>query len=356
MRRPPDAAAGGPERHDPFADEVRPRLGVLDAIGDTPLVRLDRLFGATGLEVYAKLESCNPGGSVKDRPAANMLIQALLRGDLRPGDTVVESTSGNMGVGLAQACAYLRLNLIAVVDTKASELNVRRMAALGARVHRVTRPHPDTGELLAARLDAVRDIVARTPGAYWPSQYENLDNPGAHAAGTMREIDRALDGRVDVVVIATSTTGTLRGCADYLAEHGRPTTIVAVDATGSALFGGARGPRHLPGLGAGVQTELADGARYDTLVRVTDLDCCVGCRRLARTEGILAGGSSGGLVTALLRLAPTLEPGSRCALVLPDGAGGYMDTVFDDDWVARTLGCGRDELEALVAPTVATAP
>jgi len=342
----PAADAGGGDVHAGPA-VTRPRLGVLDAVGDTPLIRLERLSAAHPIEVYAKLEASNPGGSIKDRPAAGMIVQAVLRGDVRPGDTVVESTSGNMGVGLAQACTYLGLRLVAVVDARASDHNVRRIRALGGEVVMVSDPDPGTGEFLAARLATVRRIVAET-GAYWPSQYENPANPAAHAGGTMREIDQALDGRLDYLFVATSTTGTLRGCGDYLSSMGRSTTIVAVDAIGSALFGGTRASRHLPGLGAGVEPPLAEGVRLDVLVRVADLDCVVGCRRLARTEGLLAGASSGGLVAALSAVAPRMAPGSRAALVMPDGGAGYMRTVFDDEWVSRTLGCDPERLARLV--------
>jgi cysteine synthase A len=329
-------------------DYTRVRAGVLDAIGGTPLVELRRL--GRGVHVWAKLESANPGGSAKDRPAARMIADALADGRIAPGGTVVESSSGNMGVGLAQACRYHGLRLICVVDTRAHDANLQAMRALGADIRVVGEPDPDTGDLLTARVKLVADLVAALPGAYWPDQYSNPSNPAAHAAGTMREIDDALAGDLDYLFVATSTTGTLRGCADLLRERDRATRIVAVDAVGSALFGGARGPRELPGFGAGMETVLSRGAAYDELVRVSDLECVVGCRRLAAQEAILAGASSGGVVSAFLRLAPEMLPGTRCALIFPDGGAGYFGTVFDDGWVERELGVGAATLAALVGP------
>ncbi|MEQ9093883.1 MAG: pyridoxal-phosphate dependent enzyme, partial [Miltoncostaeaceae bacterium] len=179
-----------------------PVEGVLGAVGATPLVRLRRYLGPAGPQVWAKLEAANPGGSAKARPAAAMVADALERGLLAPGGTVVESTSGNMGVGLAQACRYHGLSLICVVDTRATAGNVRAMRALGARVVVVSEPDPATGDLLVARLAEVARLLGEQPGAYWPDQYANPANPAAHATGTMREIDEALDGRIDGVLVA----------------------------------------------------------------------------------------------------------------------------------------------------------
>jgi 2,3-diaminopropionate biosynthesis protein SbnA len=335
----------------PSGETRRPRApldGVLDAIGDTPLVALRRVLPRPDIAVWAKLESANPGGSAKDRPAAEMLRDALAQGLIGPGSTVIESSSGNMGVGLAQACRYYGMQLICVVDARAHDTNIRMMRALGADVRVVTEPDPETGDLLVARLRLVADLLTRTPGSFWPNQYANSSNPAAHAFGTMREIDEALEGDVDYVFVATSTTGTLRGCADYVREHERATRIVAVDAVGSALFGGVHGRRLLPGFGAGVETTLSRGAHYDVLTRVSDLDCVIGCRRLAEREAILAGASAGGVVSALRSLSADMPAGSRCAAIFHDGGSGYLGTVYDDSWVERELGCSPAQLAALV--------
>ncbi len=331
---------------------------MLGAIGDTPLVALKRYLDNPRIAVWAKLEASNPGGSAKDRPAARMLSDALAAGLIAPGGTVIESTSGNMGVGLAQACRYHGLSLVCVVDTRAHDTNIRTLRALGAEVHVVAEPDPVTGDLLAARLAVVAKLLETEPGAFWTNQYANPSNPLAHAAGTMREIDESLGGDIDYVFVATSTAGTLRGCSDYLREQRRATRVVAVDAVGSALFGGIRSARELPGFGAGLETDLSRSAVYDRLVRVDDIDCVVGCRRLAAREAILAGGSSGAVASALRSMAPHMADGSRCALIFPDGGAGYLRTIYDDDWVAARLGRSADAIAARIGaqqPTAAAA-
>lgn len=325
-----------------------PVPSVLGAIGSTPLVRLDRV-GLPGVTAFAKLEGLNPGGSMKDRPALRMLVAATLAGELTTGGVVVESSSGNLGCALAQACAVLGFELVVVVDELTNADTIRRIEALGGRVEVVRASADDRMPLLERRLQRVRELVSAIPGAYWPSQYSNPDNPAAHTIGTMREIDEALGGHVDVVLLPTSTTGTLNGCADYLTEHGRATTVVAVDAVGSVLFGGVAGPRLIPGIGAGVASALSERARYDRLVRVDDLDAIVALRRLARREGILAGGSSGAVLAALGRIAPSLPAGARCAMVFADTGAPYLSTVFDDDWVEHRLGVTATELAEMVA-------
>ena len=211
-----------------------------------PAGRAPPLPAAPRRRVWAKLEASNPGGSAKDRPAARMLQDALDHGLIDLGTTVVESTSGNTGVGLAQACRYHGMRLICVVDTRAHETNVRAMRALGADVRVVAEPDRETGDLLVARLALVEQLLAEIPNSFWPDQYANESNPTAHASGTMREIDEALEGRLDYLFVATSTTGTLRGCGDYLREHGRSTRVVAVDSTGSALSAAGAAPAGSP--------------------------------------------------------------------------------------------------------------
>jgi 2,3-diaminopropionate biosynthesis protein SbnA len=322
--------------------------GVLGAIGNTPLVALRRYLPSASLEMWAKLEALNPGGSIKDRPAVAMLEQAIASGLVTPTTTVIESSSGNLGVGLAQACSYHGVRFICVVDTRTHATNIKAMRALGAEVRIVSRPDALSGDLLTARLKLVAELMRETPDCFCPDQYANRANPAAHAVGTMQEIDEALDGEFDYLFVATSTTGTLRGCGDYLRKHGRDAKLVAVDVLGSALFGGSRGHRPFPGLGAGVETVHSHAAAFDHLVRVSALDCVIGCRRLAAREALLCGASSGGVAAAIASLVGELAPGSRCAAIFPDGGAGYLDTVYDDAWVERELGCRSDQLAAMV--------
>ena len=327
--------------------------GVLDAIGSTPLIRLERyLAPRPDVELWLKLEQANPGGSAKDRPAAAMVVDALARGELAEGGTVVESSSGNMGVGLAQACRFLGLRFICVVDHRSSPEKIATMRAYGAEVEVITEPDPADGDLLSTRIATVSRLRDEIPGAWWPNQYENPSNPGSHARGTMREIVEFLGGEPDLLFVATSTTGTIAGCEQYLAEIGARTEIVAVDAEGSALFGGRRAPRRLPGLGAGEETAISCGVDPDRLIRAGDLDCVVGCRRLIEREAIFGGASSGAVMTALSGLADELPGAARVAVIAPDGGSGYLETVYDDGWVERELGVTPEQLRRLVSGDV----
>src|SRR6185369_211741 len=218
-------------------------FGVLSVVGQTPLVDLKSVYPGLGFRLLAKLEALNPGGSIKDRPALEILQAALSEGTIGPGTVIVESSSGNMGIGLAQACAYYGLRLICVVDFKASTQNIRILQAYGAEIDYVTEPDPATGELLPARLNRVRQILAELDYGFWPNQYASLHNSGSHYRTTMREIATALSGKVDYVFCATSPCGTVRGCGEYARQHGMPTRVVAVDALGSLIFSTEQGPR-----------------------------------------------------------------------------------------------------------------
>ena len=329
---------------------VRPvHSSVLDAVGDTPLIEVTGFLERPVARLHIKLEAANPGGSAKDRPAVAMIEQAIRSGQITGDTVIVESTSGNTGIGLAQTCRYFGLRCILVVDERARPQNVAIMRALGAEIDVVATPADPTVDLLTARLARVAALVVGSDDVYWPDQYSNVANPRAHAMGTMAEIDAALDGHVDVVFVAVSSTGTLGGCLDHIRSRGLPTRVVAVDAVGSVLFGGARGGRMIPGLGAGRVPALARGRSVERLERVTDLDCVVGCRRVARTDALLVGGSAGGVLQAVRRLQGELV-GLSCVVIAADSGHRYLDTVFDDAWVEQTLGCPPQRLAELVGP------
>lgn len=311
--------------------------GILTAIGNTPLIRLNRVAASDYLRVYGKLESLNPGGSMKDRPALNILRHALEAGDLRGDAVVIESSSGNMGIGLAQACTYLGLRFICVVDPKTTLQNIRLLEAYGAEVDLVAEPDPHTGEYLQARIDRVRQLLDSTENSFWPNQYSNEHNPHAHHQ-TMHEIATLLGGEVDYLFCATSTCGTMRGCAEYVREHNLPTRIYAVDAVGSVIFGGQKAKRLIPGHGAAVRPALYQSELAYKCVHVTDLDCVIGCRRLALQEAILAGGSSGAVVSAFEQVKDALPRGSTCVLILADRGERYLDTIYSDKWVTEHFG------------------
>jgi cysteine synthase A len=310
--------------------------GILATVGGTPVVKLERYFDRLPFDLFAKLESFNPTGSSKDRPALAILETARRSGDVGPGTVVIESSSGNMGIGLAQACRYFGLRFICVVDPKASALNLRILEAYGAEVERVVEPDPASGEWLPARIQRVQALQRQIPNSYWPNQYANPANADSHYRTTIEELVETLGGKLDFLFIATSTCGTIRGCCDYVRKHRQPTRIIAVDAVGSLIFdapGADQGKRLIPGLGAGIRPPLCAPDLIDEVVHVTDEECILGCRRLVRREAILSGGSSGAVLAAVERLRDSIPAGSVCAVILADRGERYLDTIYNDDWV-----------------------
>jgi 2,3-diaminopropionate biosynthesis protein SbnA len=321
----------------PPARVSRPAAGILSTIGNTPLIRLARLLPGSPLEIYAKLEGHNPGGSMKDRPALRMVREAMKSGLIHRRSVLVESSSGNLAVGLAQVCAALEMRLIVVVDPKVTQANLKILRAYGADIDMVSTPDPDTGEYLAARRKRVAHLVQTLPGAYNLNQYSNPGNPRAHREGTVAEMLDALDNRLDWLVVSISTCGSLRGAREAIADRGLSTRVMAVDAAGSVIFG-QRGTRLLPGHGAGTVPEhMADGLA-DEHALVTDAQCVAGCRWLVQREALLAGASSGGIVATLHRLHVQWPAGTRVAAILPDRGERYLDTVYDDAWCERHFG------------------
>jgi len=310
---------------------------VLTAIGKTPLVRLSRVIPDLHFKLFAKLEGLNPGGSTKDRPAFSIIQHGIDSGRIEPNTVVIESSSGNMGVGLAQACAYYGLRFICVIDPKTTTQNIRLLKAYGAEVDAVTEPDETTGEYLQARLNHVKSLLASMENTFWPNQYSHLYNPIAHHQ-TMHEIVTELNGEVDFFFCATSTCGTIRGCAEYVQRHKLRTRIFAVDAVGSVIFGGVNGKRLLPGHGSAVRPALYHPYLAERCIHVTDLECVLGCRRLVRQEAILAGGSSGAVLMAVERVKEQIPRDATCAVIFADRGERYLDTIYSDAWVSQHFG------------------
>ena len=311
--------------------------GILSAVGNTPLIRLNRILPDIDFKLYGKFEALNPGGSSKDRTAISILEHGLETGAIRPNTIVVESSSGNMGIGLAQACSYLGLQFICVVDLKTTSQNIGLLRAYGAEVEIVSTPDPRTGEFLLARIERVQSLLGSIENSFWPNQYANIYNAVAHQR-TMDEIVVALDGVVDYLFCAASTCGTLRGCSVYVREHGLGTKIYAVDAVGSVIFGGPKSQRLIPGHGAAIVPGLYLPGLAHQCIHVTDLDCVVGCHRLVQREAILAGGSSGGVVSAIDLVKDQIRPNSVCVAIFADRGERYLDTVYSDAWVHEHFG------------------
>lgn len=314
----------------------------------TPLTRLRRLFGGGAPSVHAKLDSLQLSGSVKERTAAGLLGGLTRDGLLVAGGTVVESTSGNLGVALARLCAISAVSFVAVVDERANVAACRAMQAYGARLERV--PTPPDGNRLAARVRRVRELLEEIPGAVTTDQYGNPDSPAVHAASTYPEIVADLGAPPTHLYAATSTSGTLLGLQQAVAAGGHDVELVAVDAAGSALFGGTTGERLLPGLGAGFETELSLAARPDVVHRIPEGDMVLGCRMLARREGILAGASTGAIVAALGKDLARLPDDARVVVIVHDSGVPYLPTVYDDAWVRDQLGPAALEASAADAP------
>jgi 2,3-diaminopropionate biosynthesis protein SbnA len=317
-------------------DSLVNQYGILSAIGNTPLIKLNNLFPGISFNVYAKLELLNPGGSLKDRPALNMINCAMDRGLINKDTTIVESSSGNIGIGIAQVCRALNLRFICVVDPNITKQNFRMLKAYGAELEMIDK---ETGSenYLNARIERVKEIISREKNSFWCNQYANLDNADAHYF-TMQEIAVVLDNRIDYIFCAASTCGTLRGCYKYIKENGGSTKLIAVDAIGSVIFGGQPQKRLIPGHGAGRVPELYMKGIETEFIQVSDLDSIKGCHNLLNRESILSGGSSGAIVSALERKIHDIPSSFNCVLILCDRGERYLDTIYSSEWLIENFG------------------
>ncbi|MBD2848476.1 2,3-diaminopropionate biosynthesis protein SbnA [Paenibacillus sp. IB182496] len=321
----------------------RPTLtSVVDCVGGTPLVRLQRLFSDTDIRVYAKLEMMNPGGSMKDRSALYMIEQGIRHGLIGADTRLIESTSGNLGIGLAMVAKIKGLKLTCVVDPKIAKTNLQIMRSMGATIDMVTE-RDEQGGYLHTRIRRVQKLLQAEPDAYWINQYANEWNWKAYYSTAAREITEQLQGPIDYLVCAVSTTGSILGFARRLRETHPALRVIAVDAAGSVIFGAPPGARELPGIGASRVPELLRREEIDEVVHVRDLESAEGCRALLNREGIFAGGSSGSVVAALTKLLPGLRPGATVVTVFPDRGDRYMDTVYDEQWLATLKQAGGTE-------------
>lgn len=317
----------------PGSPRPAPPAGVLSTVGHTPLIRLVRLLPGQGLEVYAKLEGCNPGGSTKDRPALRLVREALKSGLLQRRSVLIEPSAGNLAVSLAQVCAALELRLLVVVDPQTSPTVLKLLQAYGAAIERVTQPDPEPGDWATARRRRAAQLVAATPGAVTLDPESNPVHASAQRDGTIAEILDALEYRVDWLVLPVGSAATLQGARQWIRERGLTTRVVAVEMAGRALFGQTR-PRVRPGPTA----DLSQGDWADLHLVASDTQCVAGARWLLAREAILAGSAGGAAAAALHRLHGAWPEGTRVALVLPDRGERFLDTVYDDDWCERQFG------------------
>ena len=304
---------------------------ILEAVGRTPLIRLNRIAAGVSSPIYAKVEALNPGGSVKDRVGLAMIEAAEREGILRPGGTIVEATAGNTGVGLALAAAVKGYRLIAVMPDKMSEDKVSLLRAYGAEVViTATSVPPDSPE----SYNGVADRLAKEiPGAWRPNQFENPRNPFAHATTTGPEIWEDSEGQVEVFVAGMGTGGTISGVARYLKSKNPGITIVGADPEGSILSGDSPHSYKVEGIGEDFIPKTFNRQIVDEMVRVSDKESFNTARRLAREEGILAGGSSGTALAAALKYAQRLDRPRTIVVLLPDTGRNYLSKVFSDRWM-----------------------
>ncbi len=294
--------------------------GALDLIGGTPLVRLSRISSDDGAEICGKLESNNVAGSVKDRPALSMILAAEAAGDLAPGSTIVEATSGNTGISLAMICAVRGYRCVIVMPEDMSEARRHLLKSYGAEV--VLTGAQDG---MAGAVEQAERILDTTPGALMCGQFENPANPEIHSKTTAEEIWRATNGDVDVFVAGVGTGGTLTGVGRVLKERNPQVRVVAVEPRASAvLSGGKPGLHGIQGLGAGFIPKVLDTDLIDDVITVTDLAAERMTKRLAREEGLLLGPSAGANVHAALEVSRKLKPGQRVVTILCDGGVRYL--------------------------------
>ncbi len=316
---------------DPQQVEIHYSRSILEVIGDTPLVRLNRVASEVPPMVLAKMEMFNPGSSVKDRIGPAMIEYCEKRGLLRSGGTIVEPTSGNTGHGLAIAAAIKGYHCIFVMTDKASEEKRSLLRAYGAEVvicpGSVSYDSPEHYKNVAHRL------AAEIPGACCPDQYSNPANPAAHYASTGPEIWQATGGRITAFVAGIGTGGTISGTARFLKEQNPRVQIIGADPPGSVYSGDAPGPYKVEGIGMEIFPGNYDPFLIDEVIRVDDRTSFYWARRLAREEGILAGGSSGTALAAALVYARRLSANDVVVVLFPDTGRGYLSKVFNDTWM-----------------------
>lgn len=298
----------------------------------TPIVPLEE----ERIDLFAKLETMNPTGSVKDRSALWILDKAIERGEITAETTVVESSSGNFAVSMAMFCRHLGLTFIPVVDRHITPTSEGHLRALCRRVEKVgdSRFSP-----LEARLARVDELRGQLPSVFWPDQYSNRDAALAHYEMTGGEVCAALTS-IDYIFVGVSSAGTISGLSVRIKEHFPGATVVAVNAEGSVIFGGPARPRHIPGLGSTRVPELVRSARIDEVVMVSERDAVAGCQALVARHGLLAGGSTGSVYAAIQRYFARHRGVARPSVLFlcADRGSAYLDTVYNPLWVETTLG------------------
>ena len=293
---------------------------ITELIGNTPIVKLNRLAGADSADVYVKLESFNPASSVKDRAALNMIEEAEKQGKLKPGGTIIEPTSGNTGIGLAMVAAAKGYKSIITMPSSATKERVNLLKAFGAEV--ILTPEE---KLMSGSIEKAKELLKEIPNSYMPNQFENMANPEIHKKTTALEILNQMDNKLDVFVSTAGTGGTISGTGEVLREHLPDIKIYVVESKNSPVIaGGKPGPHKIVGTGPGFVPDTLDMKIFDEIIHVTDQEAIETTRDLARKEGILCGISAGASAFVALKIAKKLGPGKRVLSVIPDTGERYL--------------------------------
>ena len=312
------------------------------AIGNTPLVKLYKAGSQLDCNLYAKCEFLNPGGSTKDRVAFEMIKQAQDAELIKPGDTLIEASSGNTGIGLAMAGAAMGYKVIITMPEKMSYEKQRIIEALGADVIRtptnVSYDHPDS------HINKAIDLKNKLENAHILDQYTNKNNPNSHYHNTAQEINHDLDGMVDMIVAGVGTGGTISGISKYFKDLGTKVTVVAVDPYGSILAPNSQtDPKncidryHVEGIGYDFVPEVLDRDLVDVWIKTEDIHSFEHAKLLIQKEGLLCGGSSGAVYYAALQAAKHLKSDQNCVMILADGVTNYLNKFIDPDWYKNTF-------------------
>jgi len=331
---------------------------VTEAVGNVPIVRLNRVSDlCREHDLYLKLESCNPGGSIKEKNAVYLINDAEKKRLLRPGGTIIESSSGNFGIGLAMVGAARGYRVMIVVDAKTAPPMRRMLKAYGAELVDVPLSEADkNGSMQVARMQKARELSEQIPGAWYPCQHLNPVNPEAHFIMTAREIEEAFEGAPDAIVVGVSTAGQLAGIAKHFRKNFPHVEIVGVDVAGSVILGTPPHPYKMTGVGLSFVPPNFNAEHLDAAFSVSDDLGFSVCHALAKQEGLLLGGSTGAIVAAGLAFARLQTSSKSILMINPDRGDRYLETIYDYDWLEKNkitiktgaqLSSAIDELQPL---------
>lgn len=315
--------------------ENKVQTGIISLIGNTPLIALEHFSKNFSFDVFGKLEMMNPGKSLKDRSSLKIIEDALDKGLINQKTTIIESTSGNMGIGLARLCAYLKIPLVLVVDPYINPQVLKILQLFKAKIVQVTQPD-DKGGYLNTRLAKVKELLHNIKNSFTSNQYQNPNNPLSHTK-TFDEIVETLGKAPDYMFVPTSTCGTLMGMAAQIKKGNYTTKLIAVDALGSVIFGTPPQKRQIPGMGASCPSHFLNRDLVPHVVHMSDKESIAGCYKLLDKESILAGGSAGAVVGAIEKFAPQIEKDATVVALICDDGERYLDTIYNEDWVSNIL-------------------